>query len=99
VPTTEPTAVPTAGPTAVPTTEPTAAPTAQPTAEPTTAPTAQPTVAPTHPAGAVPPRTGSDSGSLASTGVETGWLSAAALSLLACGALVLGLARRRRTAR
>ncbi|MCJ1675247.1 esterase-like activity of phytase family protein [Rathayibacter sp. VKM Ac-2929] len=103
VPTTEPTAVPTAAPTAVPTAEPTAAPTAQPTAgptaEPTIAPTAQPTVAPTHPAGAVPPRTGSGSGSLASTGVETGWLSAAALSLLAGGALVLGLARRRRTAR
>ncbi|QHC57498.1 esterase-like activity of phytase family protein [Rathayibacter sp. VKM Ac-2760] len=98
-PTPEPTAVPTAGPTAVPTAEPTAVPTTGPTTEPTAAPTAQPTAAPTHPAGAVPPRTGSGSGSLASTGVESGWLSAAALSLLAGGALVLGLARRRRTAR
>nr|WP_301952453.1 MULTISPECIES: esterase-like activity of phytase family protein [unclassified Rathayibacter] len=99
VPTGEPTSAPTTAPTAGPTAVPTSEPTAVPTTEPTAAPTAQPTVAPTHPAGAVPPRTESGSGSLASTGVESGWLSAAALSLLAGGALVLGLSRRRRTAR
>ncbi|SMH42297.1 Esterase-like activity of phytase [Rathayibacter oskolensis] len=100
----EPTATPTVEPTATPTTEPTVAPTAEPTVEPTTAPTAGPTVAPTaHPtataapaAGTTPTRPGSG---LASTGVETGWAAAAALALMAGGALALGLTRRRRTAR
>ncbi|WP_162239044.1 MULTISPECIES: esterase-like activity of phytase family protein [unclassified Rathayibacter] len=97
-PTATPTAVPTGEPTAVPTAEPTVAP----TAAPTTAPTAQPTVAPSaHPtaaplAGTTPTRPGSG---LASTGVETGWAAAAALALMAGGALALGLNRRRRTAR
>lgn len=100
VPTAEPTTAPTAEPTAEPTVEPTAEPTVAPTAEPTVAPTTQPTAVPTHTAGAVPPRTGTGPGTgLASTGVETGWMSAAALTLLAGGALALGLARRRRTAR
>lgn len=99
-----PTATPTAEPTATPTAEPTVAPTAAPTTAPTTAPTAQPTAAPSaHPtasaapvAGTTPTRPGSG---LASTGVESGWAAAAALTLMAGGALALGLARRRRTAR
>ncbi|QHF21304.1 alkaline phosphatase [Rathayibacter sp. VKM Ac-2762] len=93
--------VPTPGPTVEPTTAPTAQPTVAPTTEPTTAPTAHPSAEPTRtpapaPAGAVPPRTGSG---LASTGVETGWTAAAALALLAGGALALGVTRRRRDAR
>ncbi|PPI05330.1 hypothetical protein C5D04_17765, partial [Rathayibacter sp. AY1D2] len=97
VPTPGPTVEPTVAPTAEPTTAPTAQPTVAPTAEPTTQPSADPTRTPAPaPAGAVPPRTGSG---LASTGVETGWTAAAALALLAGGALALGVTRRRRDAR
>jgi len=96
----EPTPVPTGEPTVAPTAEPTTAPTAEPTVAPTTAPTAAPTAAPaphaTTPAAAVPPRTpAKPTGGLASTGVEGGWLTAAALGLLAAGAVALGLGRRR----
>ncbi|MCJ1708639.1 hypothetical protein [Microbacterium sp. VKM Ac-2923] len=104
-PTASPTATPTASPTATPTATPTASPTATPTASPTATPTATPTAAPTATATAtavpVPANNAqSGKGSLATTGMSGAALLPIALiaaGVLAIGAVIL-LVRRRRSA-
>jgi hypothetical protein len=91
---TDPTPEPTAGPTDEPTAEPTAGPTASPTAEPTADPTSEPTAEPTVDS---TPDPGDGSNPLSPTGGEmtvTAWGLGA--TMLAAGAVVTALTRRRR---
>lgn len=110
-PTVAPTATPTPTPTVAPTAQPTTAPTAQPTAAPTAAPTATPSptatataapsASPSATAAGVPAGSGnaqSGKGSLAVTGMSGASLlpiALIALGVLAAGAVILMLRRRR----